>query len=120
MTERQRYAEVVGLTVRHLRSRRFLTQSELARRAVISQSTMCRIERGQGVPDLWDLRSIARVLGMSVAELVERFESALASVSETPAQLVERIGSAVDAVAVDRRQVGARRGSPPHQSRNST
>jgi transcriptional regulator with XRE-family HTH domain len=47
-----------------------LTQSELARRAGIAQSTLSNIEKGKKRPQFDTMSAICRVLGLSILELL--------------------------------------------------
>ena len=49
-TERERERAVAGRLLREIRLRAGMTQAELAARLGISQSTVCRAERGKIVP----------------------------------------------------------------------
>jgi transcriptional regulator with XRE-family HTH domain len=52
------------------RESRDMTQTELARRIEKSRSAICEWEKGLREPSLADLRAIAKVLDVELAELV--------------------------------------------------
>lgn len=52
------------------REAREMTQTELARRIEKSKSAICEWEKGLREPSLADLRAIAKVLDVALAELV--------------------------------------------------
>jgi transcriptional regulator with XRE-family HTH domain len=55
--------EPIGVTLRRLRKARGMSERALAAAVGFSQSTVSRIERGIGSPDLGDIRKIARAIG---------------------------------------------------------
>ncbi|BCJ49131.1 transcriptional regulator [Actinoplanes sp. NBRC 14428] len=55
--------EPIGVTLRRLRKARRMSGREVAAAVGLSQSTVSRIERGIGSPDLGDIHKIARVVG---------------------------------------------------------
>ncbi len=66
---------MIGRVIRRMRAEKGLTQEEVARRAGISLTGMGVIERGVATdPHFSTLVGIARALGVSVLELVERVE----------------------------------------------
>lgn len=56
-------------TLKRVRKKRGLDQTELARRVGVSQSTISRIEQGQ-IPGADVLAALARALGMSADRLL--------------------------------------------------
>lgn len=72
------YAMVLGRVVASLRERRGMSQGELAQRVGITQSTLSRMERGQGQPDAFTLKKLAEALDVSVADLTDWVDKALA------------------------------------------
>ena len=52
------------------RTRRALTQAELAKRAGVTTATVARIERDEIEPRMTTLRKLAEALGVDPAELV--------------------------------------------------
>jgi transcriptional regulator with XRE-family HTH domain len=67
---------LVGL-LRQLREEAGLRQVELAERLDRHQSFVSKYEAGQRRLDLIELRAVARALGVSLSDLVRRFEEAL-------------------------------------------
>ena len=61
---------VTGTMIRTLREKHHLTQAELADKLFISDKTVSKWENGKGYPDFSLLEPIARVFGISVAELL--------------------------------------------------
>lgn len=59
-----------GAMIRKLREEKKMTQAELAERLFISDKTVSKWENAKGYPDISLLESIARVLQVSVAELM--------------------------------------------------
>jgi transcriptional regulator with XRE-family HTH domain len=68
--DRERLAELL----RQLRVEAKLRQVDMAAKLDEPQSYVSRYESGEQRLDLIELRRICNVLGMSLAELVERFE----------------------------------------------
>lgn len=60
----------LGAAIRDLRSRRGLSQEELALRADVDRSYMGRVERGDNNVALLTLARIAKALGVSLAKLI--------------------------------------------------
>lgn len=61
---------VTGSTIKRLRERKNLTQTELANKLNISDKTVSKWETGRGYPDITFLEPIAEELGVSVIELL--------------------------------------------------
>ena len=61
---------VTGAMIRTLREKHRLTQAELAEKLFVSDKTISKWENGKGYPDFSLLEPIARVFGISVAELL--------------------------------------------------
>lgn len=61
---------VTGAIIRTLREKHHLTQAELAEKLFVSDKTISKWENGKGYPDFSLLEPIARVFGISVAELL--------------------------------------------------
>lgn len=66
----------IGRKVRELRKQRRLSQSELALKAGIAQSTLSYVESGKKEPQFDTLSSICKGLGISVLELLSYDEPA--------------------------------------------
>lgn len=60
----------IGNTVRHMRTRRGLTQRQLAEQAELSVPYLSLIERGERTPTLYALEGIADALGLPLTILV--------------------------------------------------
>ena len=61
---------VTGTTIRKLREERGLTQAELAERIGVSSKTVSKWETAKGLPDISLLQPLAKVLSISVIELM--------------------------------------------------
>jgi transcriptional regulator with XRE-family HTH domain len=61
----------IGERLKRQRTRRALTQAELAERAGVAVATVARIERNEIEPRMPTLRKLARALDVDPAELVE-------------------------------------------------
>ena len=61
---------ITGNTIRSLRTKKGLTQKELADQLLISDKTVSKWETGKGYPDISMLESLAKSLDISVAELL--------------------------------------------------
>ena len=61
---------VTGTIIRELRTKKGMTQAELAEKLFVSDKTVSKWENGKGYPDISLLESIAGVFGVSVAELL--------------------------------------------------
>ncbi len=61
----------IGERLRKQRTRRALTQAELAERAGVTTATVARIERDEIEPRMTTLRKLAQALEVDPAELVE-------------------------------------------------
>jgi transcriptional regulator with XRE-family HTH domain len=71
------YGLVLGRVLASLRERRGMSQGELAALVGITQSTLSRIERGQGQPDAFTMRKLSEALGVSVGDLTAWVDRAL-------------------------------------------
>ncbi len=60
----------IGERLRKQRTRRALTQAELAERSSVTTATVARIERDEIEPRMTTLRKLADALGVDPAELV--------------------------------------------------
>ncbi|MDP9474499.1 MAG: helix-turn-helix domain-containing protein [Actinomycetota bacterium] len=60
----------IGEKLKQVRSRRLLTQDELAQKAGVSQSTVANIERNNAEPQFRTIRKLAKALGVDPTELV--------------------------------------------------
>lgn len=62
LSERQIFAITFGQMLRGLRETGKLTQADLAKRARLSQSALSRFEKGQSIPDVWQLGGLGAAL----------------------------------------------------------
>lgn len=60
---------ITGLTIKKLREKNKLTQSELASRLSVSDKAISKWETGRGYPDITLLEDIAKVFNVSITEL---------------------------------------------------
>ena len=60
---------ITGAGIRQLREKHRLTQAQLAEQLNVSDKTVSKWETGKGYPDITLLEPIARVFGVSLAEL---------------------------------------------------
>jgi transcriptional regulator with XRE-family HTH domain len=61
----------IGDKLKRQRTRRALTQAQLAERAGVTTATVARIERNEIEPRMTTLGKLAQALGVDSAELVE-------------------------------------------------
>ena len=61
---------ITGNTIRELREKKKMTQAELAGRLDVSHKTISKWETAKGLPDISLIEPLARVLGISVVELM--------------------------------------------------
>lgn len=61
---------ITGNTIRALREKKGLTQSQLAERIAVSDKTVSKWETGRGLPDITLIEPLASSLGISVGELM--------------------------------------------------
>lgn len=73
---RDDYEALVAL-LRRLRKEAGLTQVELAGRLGVEQSFVSKVERRERRLDVAELRNFCAAMGVSLAEFVSRYESAL-------------------------------------------
>jgi transcriptional regulator with XRE-family HTH domain len=60
----------IGEQLRNIRTRRLLTQDELADKAGVSQSTIANIERNHAEPQFRTIRKLAKALDVDPTELL--------------------------------------------------
>ena len=60
----------IGDKLKEIRTRRFLTQEELAERAGVSPATIVRVERNQAEPHISTMRKLAQALNVDPTELL--------------------------------------------------
>lgn len=61
---------VTGITIKQLREKRNMTQTELGRQIGVSSKTISKWETAKGLPDISLLQPLAQALGISVIELM--------------------------------------------------
>ena len=61
---------VTGAVMKELREKKHLTQAQLAEQLCVSDKTVSKWETGKGYPDISLLEPLAKVLGISVIELL--------------------------------------------------
>lgn len=57
---------LIGQTIRFFRTKKGITQKELAEKCGIAQATICSYENGNRIPCFYNMISIAKVLGFSL------------------------------------------------------
>ncbi len=62
--------EVTGNIIRNLREKKGWTQKQLAERLAVSDKAVSKWETGKGLPDIALLETVAKVLEVSIAELM--------------------------------------------------
>ena len=60
----------IGEKLKEVRTRRLLTQDELAEKAGVSQSTIANIERNNAEPQFRTIRKLAKALDIDPTELL--------------------------------------------------
>jgi DNA-binding XRE family transcriptional regulator len=60
----------IGEKLKEVRTRRLLTQDELAEKASVSQSTIANIERNNAEPQFRTIRKLAKALDIDPTELL--------------------------------------------------
>lgn len=61
---------VTGITIKTLREKRKITQTELAEKLSVSSKTISKWETAKGLPDISLFQPLAKALGVSVIELM--------------------------------------------------
>ena len=61
---------VTGKTIKELREKRKITQRELSEKIGVSDKTISKWETERGFPDIGIIEELAKVLGVSIAELL--------------------------------------------------
>ena len=87
--------EKIGAFLVQLRKERGLTQRELAERLYVSDKTVSKWERAQGLPDIALLRPLAQCLGVSVTELLQG-ERLPRDAALAPAEVERLVGGALE------------------------
>jgi transcriptional regulator with XRE-family HTH domain len=73
-TQRQ---EILQELLRRIRVEAGLTQAELAEKLKRPQSFVSKIESGERLLDVLELREVCEVLGLSLADFVKRLEAGI-------------------------------------------
>ncbi len=84
LPDMDRVAMIVGNNLRRLRRDRRLSLSEMARVSNIAKATLSNLEAGTGNPTITTLSSLAAVLGVPAAELLENPAPRLIRADEGP------------------------------------
>jgi transcriptional regulator with XRE-family HTH domain len=74
MGNRDRGLNVLGMNVRRWREERELTQEALAERAALDPTYISGIERGMRNPSVLSVVRIARALGVTTSQLMEKVD----------------------------------------------
>ena len=61
---------VTGAVIKELRERKHMTQAEFAQKLCVSDKTVSKWETAKGYPDISLLEPIAKILGISITELI--------------------------------------------------
>lgn len=64
-------SKAVGMNVKIARVKKHMTIQELAKKAGMSVTTICRLERGIGNTRMFSINKVAEVLEVDVKELIE-------------------------------------------------
>jgi len=67
-------AEVLGNTLREIRTARRMTQEEIALEAGVDRTFLTRVENGKLSPSFDSILAIASALGVTLTQLSQRFE----------------------------------------------
>jgi len=88
----------LGSEVRRLREEKGLSQEELAKSAAISRPGLIKLERGEVVPSIPILESVAAVLGADLADLIRTgYDRQAKATSTTAAELNHLVGQLTEA-----------------------
>lgn len=63
--------EKIGALIRQLRHEKHFTQAQLAEKLFVSHKTISKWERGNGLPDVSHLETLAQLLGADLAPLLQ-------------------------------------------------
>lgn len=84
MYERESIANgdaAIGNRVRKLRERKSLTQKKLADLVMVSSSSITRLESGKSMVSVFTIKRVAKVLNVSVADILEGDETTTSELS---------------------------------------
>ena len=84
------YGRVLGAVVEHYRTQKSMTQQVMAAALGISQSAYSRLELGQSVMSVTQLRAIAAQLGMHVAVLLQHAEEYSAQLQQQGVRITDQ------------------------------
>jgi transcriptional regulator with XRE-family HTH domain len=107
MSEATHLQETIGRVIRRERQEHALTIKELAEKASLSEIYVGEIERGQKYPSASVLESLAKALGLELAELFELFADELRG--EREPEFVNAIGFVAPGTAGQPRRLVVRR-----------
>lgn len=62
--------ENIGVKIAQLRAMKRLTQEELAEKVGVTRQAISKWERGEGLPDLYNIKALSEVLGVRIDELM--------------------------------------------------
>lgn len=69
------YSALWGQVIKNERTRLTIDQGSMASALGLSQSAYSRLESGDSTMSVWQMRECARLLNLSVAELLERVDA---------------------------------------------
>ena len=95
---------ILALNVIQMRSRRGMTQAQLAEAIGVAQPRIAEVERGDANPRLITISRIAHALGVTLAELLE--DNLFGNRAESPAEASPRPNVGIDAPAARKRGTG--------------
>ncbi len=75
--------KVIGKRVLALRRQLGISQTQLAEKAGLANSTLCDIEKGRMTPSIKSLKKLADALGVPVADLLLDLDSASNEIAPT-------------------------------------
>lgn len=81
----------IGATISKLRKEKGMTQKELAEQLYVSTSTVSKWETIGVVPDIYMLKSVGDILGVSLEELIDDNENSTAFGEECISESVEKL-----------------------------
>ncbi len=79
----------IGQNIAEFRKERGLTQEELAEKMCVTAQAVSKWERDASYPDVTALSTLAKVLGVSVADIIEGAQS-IPELKEADADVIER------------------------------
>lgn len=94
------YAAVLGRVLAHHRERVGMEQRELAAALGLGQSAWSRIERGDTIINVEQLRNVAAALGVSSGDLLKETDTAVADLAARDVQIQTSKGLKSDGNAI--------------------